>query len=47
MVAVSAVFDFANEHHDQFDLIEWVCFDKNTLRYYSRQIELRNSGYYE
>lgn len=47
MVAVSAVFDFADKHPDQFDLIEWVCFDKNTLRYYSRQIELRNSGYYE
>ena len=42
-VAVEAVYDFVEEHPDQFDLIEWVCFDKITLRYYSKQIELHIS----
>ena len=46
-VAVGAVYGFVEEHPDQFDLIEWVCFDKNTLKYYSNQIELHKSGFYE
>ena len=42
--AVEAVYDFVEKHPDQFDLIEWVCFDKNTLRHYSKEIELHRSG---
>ncbi|MBQ6303694.1 MAG: O-acetyl-ADP-ribose deacetylase [Clostridiales bacterium] len=47
LVAVGAVYGFVEEYPDQFDLIEWVCFDKNTLKYYSNQIELHKSGFYE
>ena len=42
--AVEAVYDFVNMYPDKFDLIEWVCFDKNTLKYYSKEIELHKSG---
>ena len=44
-VAVGAVYDFVEKHPDQFDLIEWVCFGRDTLRFYSKEIELRQSGY--
>ena len=37
--AVSEVNSFLNENPDAFDLIEWVCFDENTLNAY--QSELR------
>ena len=40
-VAVSTVYDLVAEYPDQFDLIEWICYDKNTLRYYSQQIDQR------
>ena len=43
VTAVNAVFDFVEKNPGQFDLIEWVCFDKNTLRHYSKQIELRGT----
>ena len=43
-VAVGAVYDFVDKNPDRFDLIEWVCFDKNTLKYYSKEIELHKSG---
>ncbi|MBR3246914.1 MAG: O-acetyl-ADP-ribose deacetylase [Clostridiales bacterium] len=39
-VAVAAVYEFVKDHPDEFDMIRWVCFDNNTLRYYSRQIGL-------
>lgn len=41
MVAVEAVFDFVGKHPGQFDLIEWVCFGGNTLRYYTGRIRQR------
>ena len=34
--AVDAVRGFVVENPDAFDLIEWVCFDRNTLEAYSR-----------
>ena len=37
-VAVGAVYDFVEKHPDQFDLIEWVCFGRNTLKCYSQEI---------
>ena len=40
-VAVMAVKDYTGENPDAFDLIEWVCFDENTLRAYSDIILLR------
>lgn len=46
-VAVGAVYGFVETHPDQFDLIEWVCFDKNTLKFYSNQIDIHKSGFYE
>ena len=46
-VAVGAVYGFIEKHLDQFDLIEWVCFDKNTLKHYSKEIEIHKSGFYE
>lgn len=46
-VAVGAVYGFVEEYPDQFDLIEWVCFDKNTLKQYSKEIEIHKSGLYE
>lgn len=46
-IAVGAVYGFVEKHPDQFDLIEWVCFDKNTLKYYNKEIELHQSGFYE
>ena len=45
--AVEAVYDFVNMYPDKFDLIEWVCFDKNTLEYYSRRIGFFEAGYYD
>ena len=45
--AVGAVYDFVNMYPDAFDLIEWVCFDKNTLKYYSDQIGFYEAGYYD
>ncbi len=38
-VAVDAVFEYVKDKRDIFDLIEWVCFDKVTLKYYSAEIE--------
>lgn len=37
-VAVEAVFHFLEENPNHFDLIEWVCFDKNTLSAYRSEI---------
>lgn len=34
--AVNAVRQFVHDNPDAFDLIEWVCFDRNTLEAYSR-----------
>lgn len=34
-VAVMAVKEYTRENPDAFDLIEWVCFDENTLSAYS------------
>ena len=36
-VATVAVKDYTSENPDAFDLIEWVCFDENTLRAYLKQ----------
>ena len=36
-VAIIAVKDYTSENPDAFDLIEWVCFDENTLRAYLKQ----------
>ena len=38
-VAVGAVYGFVEKHPDQFDLIEWVCFDDHTLSVYERKIK--------
>ncbi|MBO4889689.1 MAG: O-acetyl-ADP-ribose deacetylase [Lachnospiraceae bacterium] len=38
-VAVSTVREYADANPDSFDLIEWVCFDDNTLRAYTSAIE--------
>ena len=38
-VAVTAVKEYTDENPDSFDLIEWVCFDENTLRAYTSAIE--------
>ena len=46
-VAVGAVYDFVDNNPDSFDLIEWVCFDKNTLKQYEKEIALHKSGFYE
>ena len=35
---VDTVFDFVSKHPSSFDLIEWVCFDGLTLKYYEEQI---------
>ncbi|MCR4807449.1 MAG: O-acetyl-ADP-ribose deacetylase [Lachnospiraceae bacterium] len=37
-VAVAAVRDFVKEDPDDFDLIEWVCFDAVTLEAYESEI---------
>ena len=39
MVALAAVRAFTKENLDVFDLIEWVCFDENTLNAYQAAIE--------
>ncbi|SKB71133.1 O-acetyl-ADP-ribose deacetylase (regulator of RNase III), contains Macro domain [Lachnospiraceae bacterium] len=38
-IAVKAVYDFTSENPDSFDLVEWVCFDENTLASYSKVIK--------
>ncbi|MBR5116504.1 MAG: macro domain-containing protein, partial [Lachnospiraceae bacterium] len=38
-VAVKAVRDFTERNPDVFDLIEWVCFDEDTLRTYTSRTE--------
>lgn len=38
-IAVKAVCDFVDAHPEMFDLIEWVCFDEETLEAYSKQIK--------
>ncbi len=40
-IATRAVFNFAEENPESFDLVEWVCFDKETLAAYSAEIEIR------
>ena len=35
---INTVFDFVSKHPSSFDLIEWVCFDGLTLKYYEEQI---------
>lgn len=37
-VAVIAVKNYTAEKPEAFDLIEWVCFDENTLKAYSSEI---------
>ena len=37
-VAVRAVKDLTGRNPDAFDLIEWVCFDENTLKAYLKAI---------
>ena len=44
LAAVDAVYDFVENHPGQFDLIEWVCFDGNTLRYYTDRIGRRKTA---
>ena len=36
IIAATAVIDFVKVHPSEFNLIEWVCFDRNTLEAYSR-----------
>ena len=38
-VALTAVRSFTGDYPDAFDLIEWVCFDENTLKAYSVEID--------
>ena len=38
-VALTAVREFTDANPDSFDMIEWVCFDDNTLRAYTSTIE--------
>lgn len=46
-IAARAVFNFAEENPEDFELIEWVCFDEDTLFAYNAEIEMSNSGYYD
>ncbi len=46
-IATRAVFNFIEENLESFDLIEWVCFDEETLSAYNAEIELANNGYYD
>ncbi|MBP5654071.1 MAG: O-acetyl-ADP-ribose deacetylase [Clostridiales bacterium] len=43
-VATDAVYGFVASNPDAFDLIEWVCFDDRTLRYYSDAIDEHELG---
>ena len=43
-VAVTAVREYSAANPDSFDLIEWVCFDENTLRAYTSAIEKETSA---
>lgn len=38
--ACLAVKKYTQEHPGSFDLIEWVCFDENTLRAYVNEIDI-------
>lgn len=38
IVAVDAVKEYTEKNKDAFDLVEWVCIDDNTLKYYSAAI---------
>ncbi len=38
-LAVLEVKSFVSENQDTFDLIEWVCFDENTLKAYQTEIK--------
>ncbi len=38
-VALMAVKNYTEDNPEAFDLIEWVCFDENTLRAYSAEID--------
>ena len=38
-VAVTAAKDFLKDHPDAFELVEWVCFDENTLKAYTAAID--------
>ncbi len=38
-LAVLEVKSFVSENPDTFDLIEWVCFDENTLKAYQTEIK--------
>ena len=43
-VAVTAVREYSAANPDSFDLIEWVCFDEDTLRAYTSAIEKETSA---
>lgn len=45
-VALIAVKNYIEENPEAFDLVEWVCFDENTLKSYSTEIDRIQSGYY-
>lgn len=38
-VAIEAVKNYIEKNPEAFDLIEWVCFDQNTLKVYMAEIE--------
>lgn len=46
IVAIIAVKNYIEENPHAFELIEWVCFDKSTLKAYEAEIERAKVGYY-
>ncbi len=39
IIAVNAVKEYTEKNKEAFDLVEWVCFDEKTLKYYSAAID--------
>ena len=46
-IAGMAVFNYLNDNPEDFDLVEWVCFDEETLHAYENEIIKHKGGFYE
>lgn len=46
-VAISAAWEYVNQYPDAFKLVEWICFDKETMKAYQEELQKRENGFYD